>query len=69
MNKRTAEKKRNREPMICSECDTEMNRHAEKVREPRTPEEAAAIDPALGGLLVEHHTCAGCGRGAARRRR
>lgn len=55
--------------MICPACGTEMNRHAEKVREPRTPEEAASIDPALDGLLVEHHSCSGCGRGAARVRR
>ncbi len=64
MAKKAAKEKR--EKMICPVCGIEMNRHAEKVREPRTPEEVAAIDPVLDGLLVEHHTCPGCGRGAAR---
>lgn len=53
-------------PMICS-CGREMNHHAEKLVDPVTPEEAAQVDPALGGILEEMHYCPECGTGEARR--
>jgi ribosomal protein S27AE len=53
--------------MICSECGVEMNHHADKLVLPVTPEESARMDPELGGLIEETHTCPGCGKGEARR--
>ena len=47
--------------MLCVPCKTEMNHHAEKLVDPRTPEEAKHVDPALGGVVQEMHTCPGCG--------
>lgn len=52
--------------MPCPACGTPMNRHAEKVREPRDPEELSKMDPVLGGVVEEFHTCPACGRNAAR---
>ena len=53
-------------PMMCS-CGREMNHHAEKLVDPVTPEEAAQVDPALGGIIEEMHYCPECGTGKARR--
>ena len=53
-------------PMICS-CGRAMNHHAEKLVDPVTPEEAAQVDPALGGIIEEMHYCPECGKGEARR--
>ncbi len=53
-------------PMMCS-CGREMNHHAEKLVDPVTPEEAAQVDPALGGIIEEMHYCPECGTGEARR--
>jgi len=50
-----------REPMICPRCGMEMNHHGEKLVEPQDAREAARIDPRLGGLIVEFHTCPKCG--------
>jgi predicted RNA-binding Zn-ribbon protein involved in translation (DUF1610 family) len=47
--------------MDCPRCGKRMNRHAEKVIEPRTPAEAARMDPALGGAIEEFHSCPHCG--------
>lgn len=55
------------EPMVCPRCGAEMNHHANKFADPRSAEEAARIDPALGGLLDEAHSCPACGAGALRR--
>ena len=52
--------------MMCS-CGREMNHHAEKLVDPVTPEEAARVDPALGGIIEEMHYCPECGKGEARR--
>ena len=52
--------------MICADCGAEMNQHAEKLLEPTTPEEARRMDPDLGALVEELHTCPNCGKGAAR---
>lgn len=53
--------------IICPECNEEMNHHAEKLVDPIGPEEAARVDPALGGLLEEVHCCPGCGKSESRR--
>lgn len=45
----------------CPACGAEMNLHAEKVDQSRGAEDADALDLELGGLLVEFHTCPGCG--------
>jgi hypothetical protein len=37
-----------------------MNFHAEKVDQGNTSEDVADVDPELGGVLVEIHTCPGC---------
>ena len=55
-----------KKPLVCKECDVEMNPHAEKLMDPRTPEEARRVDPALGGILEEFHTCPACGCSASR---
>ena len=49
----------------CPGCGAAMNRHAEKVVHPA--EAAEVVDPALGGVVLETHTCPGCGRIASRR--
>ena len=53
--------------MICPECGIEMNHHAEKLVLPSGPHEAPSVDPVLGGIIEEVHTCPGCGSGASRR--
>jgi len=52
--------------MICAYCGAEMNQHAEKLIEPRTAEEARKVDPELGVLIEEFHSCPNCGKGAQR---
>ena len=52
--------------MICPDCGAEMNQHAEKLIEPTTAEEARRMDPEVGALVEEFHTCPKCGKGAAR---
>ena len=54
-------------PMRCPECDIEMNHHAEKLVDPVSAEEAARVDPALGGLIEEVYACPECGKAASRR--
>jgi hypothetical protein len=53
--------------MICSKCESEMNRHAEKLVDPISPQEATIADPVLGGIIDEFHTCPKCGANASRR--
>ena len=53
--------------MICPTCGIEMNHHAEKLVLPSGPHEASSVDPVLGGMIEELHTCPGCGSGASRR--
>ncbi len=55
-----------RAAMICKECGVAMNYHAEKLVEPTNAAEAKKMDPNLGGLIEEMHTCPGCGRVASR---
>ena len=54
-------------PMMCPECGVEMNHHAEKLVHPSGAHEASAMDPILGGMIEEIHTCPQCGAGASRR--
>jgi len=54
-------------PMICPSCGVEMNRHAEKLVWPTAPADRALVDPLLGGILEELHTCPACGTGGSRR--
>ncbi len=52
--------------MKCSACGSEMTQHAKKVIYPRSDAEAALIDEELGGVVLERHTCPGCGKSASR---
>jgi hypothetical protein len=49
-----------RTKLLCTKCGAEMNFHAEKVDLGNTFEDVAEVDPELGGVLVEIHTCPGC---------
>jgi hypothetical protein len=42
-----------------------MTHHASKVSYPRSEAEAALVDEDLGGVVLEAHTCPGCGKGAS----
>lgn len=53
--------------MVCPQCGIELNHHAEKLVDPVNPEEAAQMDPELGGLIEETHTCPACGKSESRR--
>ncbi len=53
--------------MICPDCGVEMNYHAEKLDYTAALTEPEAVDPDLGGVLEEVHTCPRCGKAAARR--
>lgn len=53
-------------PMLCPECGVTMNHHADKLVLPTSVEQAGAMDPELGGILLEAHSCPECGTGAAR---
>ena len=53
--------------MICPSGGVEMNHYAEKLVHPREPQEASAMDPILGGMVEEIHTCPHCGASASRR--
>jgi hypothetical protein len=43
-----------------------MNRHAEKLRDPISPQDAARVDDDLGGVVAELHACPQCGRSLRR---
>lgn len=47
-----------RHKMLCPDCGIEMNFHAEKV----DYTDAGAVDPMLGGVIEEAHSCPGCGK-------
>ena len=51
----------------CPRCGAVMNRHAEKLVHPDTPDDLVLVDPALGGVIEETHACPGCGNVEARR--
>lgn len=53
-------------PMSCPDCGAEMNHHADKLVTPTSVEQARAMDPERGGIVLEAHTCPGCGAGLGR---
>lgn len=53
--------------MICPDCGVEMNHHADKVDYTAALSEPDSIDPHLGGVLKEAHTCPKCGKTAVRK--
>lgn len=55
-----------KEKPVCKQCDVEMNHHAEKLVVPVSAHETSQIDPQLGGIIQEIHTCPDCGETASR---
>jgi NAD(P)H-dependent FMN reductase/ribosomal protein S27AE len=53
-------------PLVCPECGVTMNHHADKLVLPTSVEQAEAMDPELGGIVLEAHTCPECGTGTGR---
>ena len=53
--------------MTCPQCGIEMNYHAEKIDYMAVLSDSDAIDPDLGGVVEEVHTCPGCGTVGTRR--
>jgi rubredoxin len=49
-----------REKFRCPACGAEMNFHAEKLDLSRALTEPDAVDPELGGVVEEFHTCSVC---------
>jgi predicted RNA-binding Zn-ribbon protein involved in translation (DUF1610 family) len=54
------------EKLMCPQCGSEMNRHCEKIMYANGAENEGLVDPVLGGILQEFHTCPKCGSSAAR---
>jgi len=54
-------------PMRCPKCGAEMNHHAEKVLQAVDVADRSSVDPALGGVVEELHSCPACGANASRR--
>lgn len=52
--------------MICPDCGVEMNHHADKIDYTAALNEPEAVDPDLGGIIEEAHTCPECGNMMAR---
>jgi ribosomal protein S27AE len=50
--------------MKCPDCGAEMNHHADKLDYGAA--EDGASDAGEGGVVIEAHTCPGCGRTATR---
>lgn len=57
---------RTKEKMTCPDCGVELNHHAKKIVTPVGPEDAAHVDPDLGGMVLEAHSCPECGKTAGR---
>ena len=53
--------------MICAECGIEMNYHADKIDYMAALTDPDTVDPDLGGVLEEVHTCPGCGNVGTRK--
>ena len=53
--------------MICSNCGSEMNHHADKLIDPVKPKDLRQVNSPLGGVIEEIHCCPGCGAAASRR--
>lgn len=56
-----------RSKMRCPKCGAEMNQHARKLNLAAVLNEPEAVDPELGAIVEEIHTCPGCGWTASRR--
>jgi predicted RNA-binding Zn-ribbon protein involved in translation (DUF1610 family) len=54
-------------PLRCPQCGIAMNFHAEKLDSLTGLSEPDAVDPDLGGVVEEIHTCPGCGQVETRR--
>ena len=52
--------------MICPVCRVEMNHHCDKLVYLTDLQQPIEIDPNLGGIIEEFHTCPKCGSGASR---
>jgi len=52
--------------MQCPRCGHPMNHHADKPIEPVDPEQVARVDPRVGSLVEEMHSCPACGASASR---
>lgn len=53
--------------MKCPACGAEMNQHAEKLDYTAALRDRQSVDPQLGGVIEEFHTCPKCGSNASRR--
>jgi ribosomal protein S27AE len=53
--------------MTCPDCGVLMNHHASKIDYASALDDAEAIDPDLGGIVEEAHTCPACGSTRLRR--
>ena len=51
----------------CPKCGAEMNHHADKVDYTAGLDDPRAVDPFLGGVLQQVHTCPNCGNVEMRR--
>jgi ribosomal protein S27AE len=49
-------------PMICPLCGVAMNHHADKIDYNVEAHDSALVDPDLGGVIEEAHTCPECGQ-------
>ena len=55
----------NADKMTCADCGIEMNHHADKLDHGAAPGEASDA-AGEAGVVIEAHTCPGCGRTATR---
>ena len=53
-------------PMVCTPCGATMVHHADKLVDPTSAAEAKLMDPKLGGIVEEFHTCPKCGSTSSR---
>jgi NAD(P)H-dependent FMN reductase len=56
-------------PMRCPRCGAAMNHHADKVLQSSGVADESSVDPVLGGIAEELHSCPACGASASRRAR
>ena len=47
--------------MKCPDCAIDLNHHADKI-DYATALESGLMDPELGGVILEVHTCPECGK-------
>jgi len=53
--------------MKCPDCGVEMNHHADKVDYSAALKDPKIMDPDLGGVVEEFHTCPECGKTHSRK--